>query len=175
MTRKTVITTVCALALALAPASSVQAGPLIDWSVSDTQCASFSGFGLATDAPRVRAYNTTRYRDRQKVALQLSFDQYIQGSGWRELGRTEWYYAYAWDNLYAQAWQSTAGRGTQLAWQKWQWQLTAPGVYRSYIRVWHYATRYIGSRSTGWRIPVHNPGYDDNGNGIPDYCVIVSI
>jgi hypothetical protein len=133
------------------------------------------GIGLTTHLPDVRAYNTRRYvRERQRVGIQLSIDRHT-GSSWQEIGITEWYYAWAWDHLPAQVWTSSAGRGDQLAHENFQWQLPSPGVYRVYIRIYHGATSRMRASRTGWKIFRHHGGYDDNGNGFPDYCLMASI
>lgn len=172
MIRKVTLAAACAL-LMLAGPTSAQAAPVINWGGTGVSCSTIAGVGLATSLPAVRAYNTSRFRDRQRVAIQLSIDQH-NGAGWNEVARTAWYYAWAWDNFYAQAWVRSDGQ-RQLADQDFQWVLGGPGVYRVYIRVWHGTTSRMSWRRTGWKIPVHHGGQDDNGNGIPDYCLMWSV
>jgi hypothetical protein len=163
----------CAAVVALAVAGPAQAAP-VSWLASGVECSSIMGTGLTTHLPDVYAYNTRRYvRERQKVGIQLSIDKHT-GSAWQEIGITEWYYAYAWDNFSAKAWISSAGRGTQLAHENFLWQLPGPGVYRVYIRFWHGPTPTMSAYRSGWKIFRHHGGYDDNGNGFPDYCLMTS-
>jgi hypothetical protein len=176
MIRRTILgTAIWAALIALVAAGPALASP-IKWSEADVTCGTYRlgsfAFGLPTALPSVYAYNTTRRRDRQRVGIQFAAKLHYPGVGWVEQWSTEWYTAWAWDNMRAQAWISDRDGSRHLAWEKMQWQFTQSGNYRILIRVWHGATKYVTARRTPWVYPAHVGGGDENANGFPDYCFV---
>ena len=158
----------------IAVPTAAQAAAPVRWSESDVICHTTqignTAYGLQTELPSVYAYSMRRgVRERQRVGMQFALDLWVPDQGWREQYRTEWYYAYAWDYMRAQAWVSSTTGGVHRAWEKMQWSLGLAGAWRVYIRAWYGSSRYgAPTGTTKWRVPLHSGSRD----GRTDLCLV---
>ena len=142
----------------------------INWGGTEVTCSFLANVGMPHHFPVVYAYNTTRRRDRQKVAIKARLLK-NDGPGFYVVAQTGWYTAYAWDHLPAQAWTETGTGKRMLNNEQLQWIFTAFGVYRVEMAVYWYGTARISSRRSGWRTPHHVGTEPFTGGPTLDYCV----
>lgn len=142
----------------------------INWGGTEVTCSFIANVGMPHHFPIVYAHNTTRRRDRQKVAIKARLLK-NDGPGFYTVAATGWYTAYAWDHMPAQIWTETETGRLHRNNQQMQWILSVPGVYQIQMAVYWYATPRISRRQTGWMVPRHVGTEPFTGGPTHHYCV----